>query len=476
VRTGGLALDTQLLVRPAWKRLLEEHHDLLVVGGGINGAGVARDAALRGLRVGLIERGDWGSGTSSRSSKLLHGGLRYLRQGSVRLVYEALQERERHLRLASGLVKRVRFRVPPTPRGTIPRWQVRAGIALYDLLAGGALSSGFWRDEPVYTDAVIDDARFCLEIVLDARRRGALALSYVEWLQWKRDGDRIVGARVRDRFTGEEGWLSASMFVNAAGPWADLIAPGGKSGPRLRLTRGTHIVLDRRADDDARLFFAPQDGRPLFLLPFRDRTSLLSTTDVDDSTPIREPVPQPSEVRYLRDAFRSQFPMWAHWNPVGVQCGLRPLLAGEGSPSSLTREERLLEDPSRTLISILGGKYTTYRAVAERVVDRVERRLGRTPRLRPTRTVPLPGGESEEDIPTRIRRAFAEEDAVRLEDVFIRRTAFGLLGPVDGELLRRAATLWRLRWGKGEAESEVETEAFLRLQERRSAPLTAWKG
>jgi glycerol-3-phosphate dehydrogenase len=391
-------------------------------------------------------------------------------------VYEALRERERHLRLAPGLVQRVDFRVPPTPRGAVPRWQVRAGLALYDLLSGGILGSRFWEDEPVYSDAVIDDARFCLEIVLDARRRGALALSYVEWLRWKRDRDRIVGARVRDRFTGEEGWISATLFVNAGGPWADLIAPGGGEGPRLRLSRGTHIVLDRRADSDARLFFAPQDGRPLFLLPFRNGTSLLSTTDVDDSTPIREPIPRPSEIRYLRDAFRSQFPMWAHWNPVGVQSGLRPLVAGEGPSSDLSREERLLVDPSRSLISILGGKYTTYRAVAERVVDEVERELGRTPRARPTRTTPLPAEPAAEDITTLIRRAFAEEDAVRLEDVFLRRTPFGLLGRVDGEMLRRAARLWRLRWGKGEAESEAETEAFLRLQERRSAPLVAWKG
>ncbi len=465
-----LASGGPLITRPAWKRLLEEQHDLLVIGGGIHGAGVARDAALRGLRVAGIERGDWASGTSSRSSKLFHGGLRYLKQGAFGLVREALQERERHLRLAPHLVRPLRFRVPPV-RG---RWQIRTGIALYDLLLGRPGRSRFWGEDPVYEDAICDDARFCLEVVLDARRHGALAVSYVEWLEWARRGDRIVGARLRDRFTGEEGWVGAGAFVNAAGPWAGLLTGSRRTGAAgLRLTRGTHIVLDRRADDDARLFFAP-DRRVVFLLPYDGGTSLLSTTDLDEPAPIREPIPRPEEIRYLRDAFRTQFPDWKHWRPVGVQCGLRPLVAGEGDPSRVPREERLVTDAGGNLISILGGKYTTYRSVAERVTDRVLEHLGRESAGHPTRDTPFPESAGGGDSPAGMRRAFSEEDAVRLEDVFLRRTTLGHRGRVDRDLLRQVAGLWRLRWGKGEAEAEAEIAAFRALQEKRLAPLAAW--
>jgi glycerol-3-phosphate dehydrogenase len=279
---------------------------------------------------------------------------------------------------------------------------------------------------------------------------------------------------VRDRFTGDEGHVSAGVFVNAAGPWADVLA-GTRGASPLRLTRGTHVVLDRAPDGDARLFFSPRDARALFLLPWENGTSLLSTTDLDEPAPSQEPIPREEEIRYLREAFLAQFPDWKRWRPLGAQCGLRPLLAGDGDPSSLSREERILVDPARSLVSILGGKYTTFRAVAERATDEVERSLGRSPVRRPTRDRPIPASAVPADSGARIRRAFAEEDAVRLEDVFLRRTSLGLQGPVDRALLDLAEKLWRLRWGKGEAEAGREREAFLDLQARRSAPLAAWK-
>jgi len=462
--------------RAEWRRLLDARHDVLVVGGGIHGVGIARDAALRGLRVALIERNDWGAGSSSRSSKLFHGGLRYLRQGELRLVREALGERERWLRLAPSLVQPLRFRVAPPPPGATPLWEVRAGIALYGLLSGRPRAARWWDREPSYEDAVTEDARYCLAVMLDARRHGALALSRVEWLEWAREGHRIAGARVRDRLSGEEGWIRAGAFVNATGAWADLLLAGRGRSPALRLTRGTHVILDRGPDDGARLFFAAEDGRVLFLLPFAGRFGLLGTTDLDEATPTWDPLPRAEEILYLERAFRAQFPEWKHWRPVGVQCGLRPLLAGDGEPSSLSREDRVEVDPSRSLVSILGGKYTTYRRVAERAVDRVEEILGRVPGVRPTRSAPLPGFEDGNDVSERIRAAFAGEDAIRLEDVFYRRTSLGYLGPVDGDLLRRAAKLWRLRWGMGEAEAEAEMEGFRAQEERRSRVLEAWKG
>jgi glycerol-3-phosphate dehydrogenase len=471
-----LAASAPLLSRPEWHRLLQEHHDVLVVGGGIHGAGVARDAALRGLRVAIIERGDWASGTSSRSSKLMHGGLRYLRQGSIKLVRQALREREIAKSLAPGWVHPLEFRIVPAPgRAVSPMF--RAGVALYGALSGSWPSSKFWTREPQYEDAMVDDARFCLGVALESRRHGALALSYVEWLEWVRRGDHLVAARVRDRFTGEEGIVSASVFVNATGPWADVVAgeSARRSGAQLRLTRGTHVVLDRRADDTARLFFSAEDGRVLFLLPFGAKASLLGTTDLDEPAPIEEPLATQNEIVYLREAFRSQFPEWKHWRPVGTLCGLRPLLAAEGAPSSISREERLLADGSGNLLSILGGKYTTYRQVAEQVVDTVEAWLDRVPGERPTRTEPMTGDELDQADPLdRVRRAFALEDAVRLEDVFLRRTRLAHLNAVDPELLKRAVHLWRLRWGKSERDGEEEKESYLELQSRRLGPLAYW--
>jgi len=471
-----LATRTPLLSRPEWHRLLQEHHDVLVIGGGIHGAGVARDAALRGLRVALIERGDWASGTSSRSSKLMHGGLRYLRQGSVKLVREALHERELAKTLAPGWVHPLTFRIVPPPERPVSP-MLRAGVLLYGALGGSMRTSRFWAREPGYEDAMIDDARFCLCVMLEARRHGALALSYVEWLEWVRRGEHLVAARVRDRFTGEEGVVSASTFVNATGPWADLLAgeTARRSGAELRLTRGTHVVLDRRADDIARLFFAGEDGRVLFLLPFGAKASLLGTTDLDEPAPVEEPLATHTEIQYLRDAFRTQFPEWKHWRPVGTMCGLRPLLAASGAPSEISREERLLTDGSGNLLSILGGKYTTYRSVAERAVNTIETWLDRVPTEWPTRTEPFPDDERDENDPVDlVRRAFTLEDAVRLEDVFLRRTRLAHLNAVDPELLRRAVHLWRLRWGKSEAEGEEEKDAFLELQTRGQGPLAYW--
>jgi len=352
---------------------------------------------------------------------------------------------------------------------------LRAGIALYGALALRPAEARFWGAEPGFEDATFDDARFCLDVAASARSHGGLLLPYVEWMEWVRRGERVVGARVRDRFTGDLGFVSASAFVNAAGPWAGLLltSPRERESP-LRLTRGTHIVLDRREDDDARLFFAPQDGRVLFVLPFEEGTSLLSTTDLDEPAPVREPIPLEAEIRYLRDAFRAQFPRWTHWRPVGLQCGLRPLVAAGGSPSALSREERILSDPGGTVHSILGGKYTTFRAVAERVVDGVERQLGREPGPHPTRTAAFPPVSLPGDAMARIRRAFAEEDAVRLEDVFLRRTSLGHRGEVNPEILHQAEQLWRLRWGKSDRESREEVAAYQELQRRRLGPLAAW--
>lgn len=469
-----IALAQPLPRRPGWDRLTGEHYHLFVIGGGVHGLGVAREAALRGLRVAVIERNDWASGTSSRSSKLMHGGLRYLRQGALGFVRESLEERDLHLRLAGEYVHRVTVRVPRPPRGAVPHWQVRAGILLYDTLARRWGASAPFASEPSYIDGTLDDARFCLALLRDVRDRGGQGLHYTEWAEWVRQGDRIVGARVRDRLSGEDGWVSADHFVNAAGPWADGLIGSRGSGPRLRLTRGTHVVLDRRVDSDARLFFSPEDGRSLFLLPYEGGCSLLGTTDLDERTPATEPIPTREEVSYLARALGAQFPEWRHWRAVGLQCGLRPLLDAEGDPSSLSREERIETDPTGSLVSILGGKYTTYRRVAERVLDRVMELRGAGQSGHPSRTAAFPPAPPRRSEGERIARAFSEEDAVRLEDVFLRRTTLGHRGGDDEKRIELAAKAWRLRWGQGDAATRAEVDAYRDLQRRRLSALDAW--
>jgi len=457
--------------RADWARLTGETFDVLVVGGGIHGAGAARCAALLGLRTAVIDRGDWASGTSSRSSKLLHGGLRYLREGEIGLVRESLRERELHLRLAPGHVSRLRFRVPRSRWGP-PRWQVRAGVALYDLLTLGASRARPWDAEPSYLDAHLDDARFCLDVILDARRRGAVALNYVTWTAWERDGARVTAARVRDRLSGEEGVVRAGRFVNAAGPWAAALAPEPLH-PGVRLTRGTHVVLEG-GETEARLVFSPDDGRALFLLPFGPAHAMFGTTDVDAPAPDPDPRPDPEEIRYLARAFRAVFPERERRRPVGVFSGLRPLVDAAGRPSAVSREERI--EAGAGVISIVGGKYTTYRPVAARAVAAVCRDLGRAPGPDPTRDAPIPASPEDTADPDRIARAFAEEDAVRVEDVLLRRTRWGLTGTWRGDRLEAVLEAWRSRFQRTPAETETEAEAFTAAQTAREETLRDWEG
>jgi len=296
----------------------------------------------------------------------------------------------------------------------------------------------------------------------------------VAWLAWACRGDRVIGARVRDRMSGEEGTLRARLCVNATGPWAgDLLGPE-TAVPGLRLTRGTHLVLAGDPGGEARLFFSPEDGRVLFLLPFGAGRSLLGTTDLDEAEVSAEPAVRRDEVAYLGRAFRSQFPAWASWRPVGLQCGLRPLVDHPGNPSAVSREEHVEVDPASGVISILGGKFTTYRAVGERVLDRVEGLLGVPEGGHPSRFAPLaPAGKAGGEPEAVIRRAFAEESAITLDDLFFRRTRWGHGGPWE-EHLAAAGEAWRRRFGLSPGAGAEVAEAFRETQRRRLAPLAGW--
>src|SRR5213079_1745366 len=418
--------------RDALAALGRETLDVLVVGGGINGAGITRDAAMRGLRVALVERGDLASGTSSRSSKLIHGGLRYLEQGDVRLVLEAVRERERLQRLAPHLVRPQEFVFPLYRGGPLGPLKLAAGLWAYDLLAG------FWNvrwhrmlspravaeAEPAllrdglcgagqYWDCRTDDARLVLETALSAAGEGALNVSYAEVTGLVKEGGRIVGARVVDRLGGGEVVARARVVVNAAGPWVDRVVAldAPETPPRLRLTKGVHVVVphERVGNRAAVVLSAVADRRVMFVIPWGAHT-LVGTTDTDHlGGPDVPPVVEPSDVAYLLDTVNHYFPA-ARLVPadvVGAFAGLRPLVAPRGkatmSPSAVSREEEVFSSASG-LISIAGGKLTTYRLVAKAVVDRAVDALRAAGDRRPfprsrTGEVPLPGGAAPEAAP-----------------------------------------------------------------------------
>ncbi len=352
--------------------------DVLVIGGGITGAGIARDAALRGFRTALVDKSDFGAGTSSHSSRLIHGGIRYLEQGAFRLVFEASHERRVLLRIAPHLVRPLAFLFPVYRGGRIPAWKLRAGMWLYDLLSS------------------FRNVRWHRWLSAKNVRRVALL---------KPDG-RVRGAVVRDVLTGETATIRANVVVNATGPWSDNLRrlDDPDAEPILRLTKGAHVTVPRKrvANEHAVTLLSQIDGRVMFVLPWGD-LAYIGTTDTDaDSSPDALRVTG-ADVTYLLRSANAAFPD-AHLGSndvVSAWVGLRPLLRQDhGSPSQVTREHRVLESP-HGLISIVGGKLTTYRVMARDVVDRVARRLheldGRplAPRA-PTDRQPLPGGEAAE--------------------------------------------------------------------------------
>jgi glycerol-3-phosphate dehydrogenase len=380
--------------------------DLLVLGGGITGAGTALDATLRGLRVALIDKADFASGTSSASSKLVHGGLRYLEHGDFRLVHEALHERRRLLRNAPHLVRPLRFVLPFYEGTRVPPWKWRAGLLLYDLLAGRdnlrpsrALPLPRLRREfptlhgngllggAEYYDAQMDDSRLCIEVLKTAAREGACVANYVEATAFE-----AAGVRARDHVGGGEFVIRAQVVLNATGPWVDRVCrlAGDDSGPHLRPTKGVHLVAPGRGLSAAFLLLHPDDGRVLFVIPWMGKT-LLGTTDTDcDAAPDALTV-TPAEVEYLLRAHNHYFSPPLHPGEVlGSFAGLRPLIRSRpGEPSARSREFRLFWSPSG-LLTAAGGKYTTYRHMAEVITDAVAARLGRRARCR-TANYPLDG-------------------------------------------------------------------------------------
>jgi len=399
-------------------RLREDQFDVLVVGGGITGAGIARDAAMRGLRTALVERDDFASGTSSRSSRLVHGGVRYLEHGHLHLVFESSRERRTLLRIAPHLVRPLRFTWPVYRDARVPLWKLGAGLFMYDALAVFRNVQGHrlltpketWGEEPAlsranlvggasYYDASTDDARLTLANVIAAEQSGAVALNYAAVVRMIREHDRIVGAAVRDDGNESDVAVRARVVVNATGPWTDTVRAmdGEARANAVRATKGVHIAVprERLATHAALTLLSPTDGRVMFALP-STATTIVGTTDTPtDEAPDRVRASR-EDIDYLLAAANFFFPA-ARLTPadvVAAWAGIRPLVASgfTGDPASASREHRIDRSASG-MISVSGGKLTTYRSIAAEVVDVVERSLSRRRRRAKTNVVPLPGGD-----------------------------------------------------------------------------------
>ncbi len=402
-------------------QMTTEPVDLLVIGGGITGAGIARDAAMRGFRTALIEKGDFGSGTSSRSSRLVHGGLRYLEHGHLRLVFEASRERRVLLQTAPHLVKPRSFIFPIYRGSRVSKWRLWAGLWLYDMLAmfrnvhqHQMLSKRrLINAEPElkerdltggarYFDAECDDARLTLATVRSAHNHGAAVANYVRADRLELVDGRIRGARITDLVSGSQRTIRALCVANATGPWSDNVRSQLGCDPALRPTKGVHAVVPRRrlGNREALTITSPVDGRVMFIIPWGD-LSYIGTTDTDTDVSADELTADASDIVYLLRSTNALFPnaRLAPSDVVATWAGLRPLLRppDTADPGAVSREHRILDDESG-LLSIVGGKLTTYRVMAADMVDRVAEALSRldgrpTPERARTDREPLPGGE-----------------------------------------------------------------------------------
>jgi glycerol-3-phosphate dehydrogenase len=438
----------------------EQTYDLAIIGGGINGAATAREAALRGLKVALVEARDFSCGTSSRSSKLIHGGLRYLEQFDFKLVHESRTERRILLALAPHLACPLPFVLPIYRGDPYYPLKIRVGLAIYDLLGNlgradrhrmlnreaalrliPALNSDDLRAAAVYYDSETDDARLTLEMILAAAERGATVANYAQIRALQTSGSErspeIISAEVEDGLTGRRYELAARFWVNAAGPWVDhvrALLPGFDGAKTVRLTKGTHLILPE-VDPDHALFAAIRPGERIFLmLPWHGH-ALLGTTDTDFDGDLASMQPDRADADYLLAAVNRVLrqPLTTR-DVLGSFAGLRALAIEPGrSPSKNTREYRFHEEAGiKNFISICGGKLTTARALGEKLVDRISAQMGAaTASAQVSRTTPLPGGNTG-PFEGFVRKATDQAGK-----------DFGVPAPVAERIVRTYGSRWR---------------------------------
>jgi glycerol-3-phosphate dehydrogenase len=472
--------------------------DMVVVGGGATGVGVALDAAARGYSVLLLEQSDFGKGTSSRSTKLIHGGVRYLEQGNISLVMEALKERGLLARNAPHLVHNLAFVVPNYDWWEAPFYGL--GLKLYDLLAGkygfGAsrllsreetmrrlptIKTEGLRGGVIYFDGQFDDARLLIHLAATAAAHGAVLLNYAPVTALTKTSDGFInGVSFQNLESGEQFTASARVVINATGPFADalrlLADPAAE--PLIAPSQGIHLVFDRSflPSDHAIMVPRTSDRRVLFAIPWLGHT-LVGTTDTPIPQPLLEPVPQEQEIDFILETaalYLARKPTRA--DVLSVFAGIRPLVRSSdaASTAALSRDHTIRIEPSG-LITICGGKWTTYRRMAEDCVDQAAI-LARLPE-RPSVTADLPIHHTDEDaslaaplhpaLPyteVQVIRAAREEMACTLEDVLARRTrALFLNAPAAIAIAPRVARLLAQELGRGQPWETAQVEAFLEI-------------
>jgi glycerol-3-phosphate dehydrogenase len=373
--------------------LADTKFDLLVCGGGIYGAWVAYDAALRGLKVALVEQGDWAGATSSASSKLIHGGLRYLESYDFKLVKKALTERDMLLEAAPHRVWPLRFGVPVYAHSRMSRLQLKAGLILYDLLAGcphqnrkhryfnrtlfarrfSLLAQDELRGGFTYTDAQTDDGRLVLELVAGAMEAGAVCVNQCRLVEHIEMQGKVSGARVQDQLSGESCEIQAQVLVNATGQW---LTTAEISSAWCRLSKGTHLILPAALNDEALLLTAQSDGRVFFVIPWYGLT-LVGTTDTDYRGDIEHVVVEKNDVDYLlREVNLYLKTQWTERDVIGSYSGVRVMRNSDAaSPSSVSRDWVLKTGVNGALYSV-GGKITSAREDASVIVDAVCAQIG----------------------------------------------------------------------------------------------------
>lgn len=498
---------------------LQTRYNLVVIGGGITGAGILREAVRCGARVLLVEADDFASGTSSWSSKLVHGGLRYLKNGQWRLTLESVRERQRLLDEAPGLVDPQTF-IMPIYEGRKPgRWLMQIGLRVYDWMAGVRRSRWLTREEVLaaepdldgdrllgamaYEDARTDDARLVLRLILDAVAEGATALNYVR-AEVLRDGPRVCGVRLHDAITGAERELAADLVVNATGAWAGDLPGAPEGAPRLRPLRGSHLVFPPRRFPlrHAVSWLHPQDQRPVFAHPW-EGAIVYGTTDIDHEGELGSPKITAAEVDYLLAGLATQFPRLrlTAGDALSTYAGVRPVVdTGKANPSAESRESALWASPG--LVGITGGKLTTFRTTAREALrkaatqvqqlgpgqdravflsasvhaaqQRLYGRLGVA--VAGTLMQEVPGEELQPIGETpyswaELRWAARHESVVHLQDLMMRRTRLGLVSERGGAAwLPRVLGICRQELGWDESRCAQEQGAYLEYWQAQHAP------
>ena len=503
---------------------LAQEWDIVIVGGGITGAGILLEAARRGLKILLIEQRDFAWGTSSRSSKLVHGGLRYLKEGKFQMTRDSVHERQSLMHEAAGLVDQQSFAFADY-RGRKPgRWMFALGLAIYDLMAGLRGARHYYPPDEFlqlaphiareglnggmcYIDAKTDDARLVLRVLQEAMSYGAVAINYLAARTILRDQDGMVnGLELQDAISGESHSVHAKLIISATGAWADGLRQQQGAPAKLRPLRGSHLIFPawRLPVAQAISLMHPKDGRPVFAYPWEGVT-LVGTTDVDHSENLQiEAAITPDEVTYLMAALEFQFPQ-LHLtldDVIATYAGVRPVIdTGQADPSKEGRDHAVWLEQG--LLTVTGGKLTTFRLIALDALTHVapllphwQASLEITPLFRPAKALALDKrlstqqaqrlsghyglhaaavlaaaqtGELEPIVGTEtmwveLRWAARNEAVIHLEDLLLRRTRLGLLMRGGGaEILPRIRAICQAELGWNDARWEAEQAAYLSL-------------